>query len=127
MLTLFAVAALSFAQPSDAVEARFSDEYRACMDATGGVTVDMLNCIAAETDRQDDALNAAYRRVRADMDADSREELRDVQRAWIAARDATCNSRGMDAGRGSYSGVAYNDCILSQTAERVIWLESQEP
>ena len=40
-------------------EVEFSKQYNNCMDNSGGVTVEMLDCIGAETKRQDIRLNNA--------------------------------------------------------------------
>ena len=60
-LLIAALAATSAsAQTQTQVEKRYTRDYFDCMDKSGGVTVEMLNCIAAEIDVQDARLNQAY-------------------------------------------------------------------
>lgn len=125
MIALLFVAALA-GQADPDVEARLSETFSICMDAAGGVTSEMLDCTGAETERQDAQLNAVYRRVRAAASAADQIELRDAQRAWIRARDARCASRRADAGGGTLSSVVFASCHMTETAERVIWLENWE-
>ena len=51
------LAVLWSAELQAADDADKSKEYLACMDKAGGVTAEMLNCIAAEMNRQDAQLN----------------------------------------------------------------------
>ena len=50
-------------QTAAADDVGLSKQFSACMDKSGGVTVDMLDCIGAETKRQDARLNKAYKEV----------------------------------------------------------------
>ena len=43
----------------------YSARYNKCMDASGGITVNMLNCIADEIAAQDTRLNTAYSDARS--------------------------------------------------------------
>lgn len=111
-----------------------------CMAATEGgySTAGMVGCLAAEHDWWDDALNAAYRDLRAREQAiDARPEpqpgagprpsgadaIRDVQRAWIAWRDATCRYEHMQWWGGTGAAVAANACLLQRTAEQTLMLK----
>ena len=97
-------------------------KYVACMDASGGVTFEMIKCIDAEYKRQDARLNKAYQTVMSDLSAERRQALRAAQRAWITFRDANC-SFYFDPQGGSYARVAANECMMSETAERAFELE----
>jgi uncharacterized protein YecT (DUF1311 family) len=95
-------------------------------DAAQGVTSAMLDCTNAEADRQDQKLNATYKRVMAAAtDDDERVQLRDAERKWIKARDATCTSEAADDGGGSLSTVTYASCQLKQRIDRNKQLENQ--
>ncbi|WP_353047674.1 MULTISPECIES: lysozyme inhibitor LprI family protein [unclassified Halomonas] len=48
------------APAQSSTEAEYTARYSKCMDASGGVTVEMLSCIAAEMAVQDARLNNAY-------------------------------------------------------------------
>ena len=92
------------------------------MDKSGGVTVDMLNCISAETELQDARLNKAYKEVMAQLSPVRKKQLKDAQRAWLKYRDANCNFYADEDG-GSMATIASNDCFLSATASRARELE----
>ena len=51
---------------------------------TGGVTAAMIDCIGAETQRQDVRLNKAYKDVMPSLPATRQKQLQEVQRIWIA-------------------------------------------
>ncbi|WP_405405674.1 lysozyme inhibitor LprI family protein [Paracoccus sp. Ld10] len=101
----------------------------ACMEGQGGFsTVGMGFCLGAERDWWDDRLNVAYGEVltRAKTqdaqpntpDPHQAVALRDMQRAWIAFRDAAC---GYEAARwtgGTGAGPAAAQCLLILTARQ---------
>lgn len=53
-----------------------SRQYSNCMDRSDGVTVNMLDCIAAETDRQDTRLNNAYKQTMASLNANRKNSFK---------------------------------------------------
>jgi uncharacterized protein YecT (DUF1311 family) len=111
----------------DPVEARYTPAYGRCMDsADGQSTMGMIGCIGAETQVQDGALNAAYRKAMKDLNPRQKAKLQAAQRAWIAFRDAECASF-LDEDWGSLSRINANDCFLHMTAQRVIDLENYPP
>lgn len=116
-----AVVALALAAPAAAAEAPTTSEYTACMDASGGVHPDMMDCIAAETERWDAVLNQSYKKLAGALDDPAKAALKDAQRKWIAYRDAECNLAYMAAGGdegGQMAPLAANDCMMSLTAIR---------
>lgn len=106
----------------------------ACMEGPGGSsTVGMGFCLGAERDFWDARLNDAYGRATerawaadAEAEADAAEggysvpaqlpALRDMQRAWIAYRDATCAYEATRWGGGTGAGPAAAQCALALTA-----------
>lgn len=104
----------------------------ACMEGPGGSsTVGMGFCLGAERDFWDGRLNDAYGRVTegartADADAagqsytvpEQQPALRDMQRAWIAYRDATCTYEATRWGGGTGAGPAAAQCALALTARQ---------
>ena len=111
----------------------------ACMDAPGAEsTVGMTGCLGGELDYWDARLNAAYGalmqvegRVEAEMaEAGSSaskpaEALRDMQRAWIAWRDASCLYERSQWGGGTGGGPASADCAMRLTAAQAMALEDR--
>lgn len=108
-----------------------------CMDATpmGSTTVGMGGCIDRELQWWDARLNAAYQRLMARERADDAQfqgmasvppkapALRDMQRAWIPFRDATCAYERSWWGGGTGGGPATLGCLLRMTAEQTLYLE----
>ena len=63
-----------------------------CQENTDGgqSTFGMAACFRREAFIWDDLLNKNYKSLRDDLDPQQAAKLRDMQRAWIASRDATC-------------------------------------
>lgn len=97
-------------------------QYSTCMDKAGGITANMLDCIGAETKRQDARLNQAYKDVMAQLSAARKKQLQEAQRAWIKYRDANCSFYA-DPDGGTIAAVNSNDCFMSATASRAKELE----
>jgi uncharacterized protein YecT (DUF1311 family) len=100
-----------------------SREYSACMDKSGGVTANMLDCIGAETKRQDARLNKVYKAVMAQLDEGGKKRLVEAQRAWIKFRDADVSLYEDSTGGGTASTLTGADRYLMMTAQRASELE----
>lgn len=100
----------------------YSSPYHACMEAAEGVTLDTLNCMAAETKIQDARLNNAYQSLMNDIPDPRKNQLRGVQRDWIRYRKSKCEYL-LDPDGGTLASVLSADCFLSATAERARELE----
>lgn len=111
----------------------------ACIDTPDGyTTVGMSICLGRERDYWDGRLNDAYRAL---VDADSRVDaemkdlgsaaepmvpaLREMQRAWIAFRDASCFYEYTQWGGGTGSGPASAECAMRMTARQALALEDR--
>lgn len=108
-----------------------------CMDSDdGSTTVGMSVCLGNELDLWDAKLNEAYREVMAqseetdksmtEMGSAAEKEaplLRDMQRHWIAFRDAACGYERSRWGGGSGGGPAGLHCALTLTARQYLWLD----
>jgi len=121
--TLLGFSMLIFSPVLYAGDNDLSRQYSNCMDRSGGVTVNMLDCIAAETDRQDTRLNNAYKRTMASLNATRKKQLQEVQRIWIRYRDANCDFYA-DPNGGTIATVNSNSCYMEATAERTTELEN---
>ncbi len=108
------------------VNSRLTPQYSSCMSAALA-TGDMLDCIAAETKVQDDALNATYKRVMGKMEPGAQATVRQAQRAWIQERDEQCDKEAAEFEGGSLAQVTQADCYLRKEIERTIQLEWIEP
>lgn len=110
------------AQVARAGENLYSDSYDTCNDQSGGVTLEIMNCTAAEEARQDKRLNEAYRSLLAELSDERKRELKAAQRLWIQFRDANCQFYADPEG-GSSAGMAAASCHLEMTATRAEELE----
>lgn len=112
-----------------------------CMEETPGgySTAGMAGCLSAELDWWDADLNARYQDLRAqeqqgDADwtdipgmtprPDGADVLRDMQRAWIAFRDAACFYEEIQWWGGTGAGPAGTSCRMTLTAEQALRLRN---
>ncbi len=124
------------------------DEQRSCIgrsasdcmkDTEGGeTTVGMGGCLDAERAYWDTRLNAEYARLQsvaasADAELDTLDSaaprlappLREMQRQWIAFRDATCDFERVQWGGGTGGGPATLECLMRLTGEQALYLSTQ--
>jgi uncharacterized protein YecT (DUF1311 family) len=89
----------------------------------GQLTVQMeINaCAGANLEAADAALNKVYRQVMGQRsDTASRDQLRDVERAWIAHRDRECALQvGPRESGGSIWPMEMSNCLEEKTATRI--------
>jgi uncharacterized protein YecT (DUF1311 family) len=110
-----------------------------CMETTEGgwSTYGMSQCLDRELQYWDARLNAAYKTVRATRKATDKEmadlgsaapsqgdALKNMQRAWIAYRDATCDYERSLWGGSTGGGPATVSCLMYMTAEQALYLEA---
>ena len=100
-----------------AADREMTQEYLTCLEKSNGVTVEMNNCILAETRRQDARLNENYKRLISRLATERKKALVEAQRAWIKFRDANCGFYADPEG-GSAARVTANECFLNATADR---------
>ncbi|MFZ5963878.1 lysozyme inhibitor LprI family protein [Thalassococcus sp. BH17M4-6] len=113
---------------------------RDCMTRNDGgeTTVGMGYCLEQEWMAWDALLNMHYGEVRAQARAADAETaqynanipsqadaLRDMQRAWIAFRDARCDYERSQWGGGTGGGPATLDCLMQTTARQALYLRAQ--
>ena len=88
-----------------------------------GITIGMIECIVAETSRQDARLNRVYKKAMGALESPERKkQLQTAQRAWIKFRDANCDFY-YDPDGGSMARVSANQCMLTSTANRAQEIE----
>src|SRR5262249_29911158 len=102
---------------SDAAGRENTEEYSTCLGKSNGVTIEMINCMLAETRRQDARLNENYKRLISKLPTERKNALVEAQRAWIRFRDANCGFYADPEG-GSAARVTANECFLNATADR---------
>lgn len=104
-------------------EKEYSAQYGRCLrqgDAAKGVTAAMAACVNTELDRQDARLNTAYKTAMARLSPQARLDLRTAQRAWIKARDRSCQE---NLTGGTIDVIEVPSCHLNMTAVRSVELE----
>lgn len=119
-LPFLLLGACSFAHANEEL---YTSRFSACMDRSGGVTIEMLDCIAEELTTQDARLNEAYKTLRSQMSSERKKALQAAQRLWIQYRDANC-AFYYDPEGGSLHRVMANECMLQETAQRAKELET---
>jgi uncharacterized protein YecT (DUF1311 family) len=133
------VAATAAAAGLDGQKACVGQSADACIDTPDGyTTVGMGFCFGAERDWWDARLNAAYGAL-MDMEKAAEAELkelgsaapspavalRDMQRVWIAWRDAACDYEVSQWGGGTGGGPAWSQCTMQMTGEQALALEER--
>ena len=121
-----ALAIMSLPHVASAHDVGLTKQHAACMDKSGGTTVGMIDCITAETKRQDVQLNKVYKALMAELSAPRKTQLQEAQRAWIKYRDVNCGFY-YDPDGGTLAAVNANDCVMSATANRARELENFKP
>lgn len=104
----------------------YGEDYDACIDASGGVTLEIMTCNGEEHARQDKRLNAAYKTAMSELSEQRKNELRAVQRLWLQFRDANCQFFA-DPDGGTAAAMSASSCHLEMTALRARELESLSP
>lgn len=79
---------------------------------------DMNICADRDFQAADRALNAAYRKLTAGLDAHEKELLVAAQRAWIAFRDKECTYYASQSEGGSIYPLLYSGCLRELTNAR---------
>lgn len=114
--------ALSVAVVTATASAGTSDKYQQCLDDSNGITVEMVNCINAEADRQDALLNMYYKKLIKNLEPEQAKSLKEAQRAWIKWRDAS--SAFVATEGGTMAIVSSSSNYLDILVKRVEELES---
>ena len=101
-----------------------SQIFKACVNASGGVTATMRDCSSAEATRQEYKLKTAYEAALARMTKGiTRNAFVTQQRQWVGARTALCR-REMQKGGGGTAGLLIGDaCGLNELIRRTLWIE----
>ena len=124
IVLLVAVALLApvVAGAAPKVDRYYSKTYNDCMDAAGGSTLPMKECMGAEHDAWDKQLNAVYQAVIARRAAPDKIVLRDEERAWLKRTKSKCDHAGDEEQGGSLQGVEIDQCNLDETILRTVYL-----
>jgi uncharacterized protein YecT (DUF1311 family) len=89
----------------------------------GQSNLGMADCFRLETAIWDGLLNDNFRRLRELLDDKQAAQARDMQKAWIAARDATCAFYDVKV-HGSMAIPMAAACLARETARRALLLRA---
>jgi uncharacterized protein YecT (DUF1311 family) len=101
----------------------YSNEFTACIEKSGGVTVSMRDCNAAEYKKQDDRLNRSYKKLKESLPKTQNQELLEAQRIWLKFRDTNCDLYAKIY-EGTMALIVVDDCYLKAVTERATELEN---
>ncbi|HVN00654.1 MAG TPA: lysozyme inhibitor LprI family protein [Caulobacteraceae bacterium] len=113
-------ASAAWAAPAS-VEAYYSRTYKTCMDGAVS-TMETRDCVNAEHDDWDKALNQIYQTLMASRSPAEKIELRDDERVWLKREKATCDHAGDDEQGGSLQLVEIDMCYMDETIRRAVYL-----
>lgn len=88
----------------------------------GQSNLGMADCFRLEAAIWDGLLNDNFRQLRATLDDRQAAKARDMQRIWIAARDATCGFYDVKI-QGTMAIPLAAACIARETAHRALLLK----
>jgi uncharacterized protein YecT (DUF1311 family) len=81
----------------------------------------VIACYDRERAVWDDILNKSYQTVRKALDEDQQVKLREMQRAWIASRDKSCEFL-YDYFQGTMANPMIAACLARETGRRALYL-----
>jgi uncharacterized protein YecT (DUF1311 family) len=82
---------------------------------------EVMGCYDREQRAWDMLLNAAYHKLRDNLDDDQRDKLRDMQKSWLDTRDRTC-AFYYDYFQGTMANPMIRNCNNRETARRALFL-----
>jgi len=88
----------------------------------GQSNLGMADCFRLEEKIWDGLLNDNYKSLRDELDAAQAGKLRDMQRAWIASRDATCGFYDVKI-QGTMAIPMSAACLARETMRRAVLLK----
>lgn len=95
-------------------------EHDDCGDLVGS---ERIGCWETEHEIQDRRLNMEYAALQSRLDSAGKEQLRQIQLAWIKTRDAEC----ADPDQAGNSNWVETSCLTFETAKRRVMLKNYQP
>lgn len=80
-------------------------------------------CANSQLEAEMAAINSVYNRYRASLDATEKQQLKDVQLAWIKYRDLACKFEASPVEGGSMYSYVLAQCLIKQSKSRRQQLE----
>lgn len=85
---------------------------------------ELVDCLVAEHQKADKALNQTYQALRARLDNDARQILKKAQISWLSYRDNDCEFQASAASGGKAYMPLHISCMTEKTLHRTKELES---
>jgi len=105
-------------EPTIQTEQRiFSNNYYKCEKERGETHIGISSCMEEELKKQDNALNIAYKKAKASIQPFRVNELKEVQRKWIAYRDSKC-AFFHHKESGQVGSIEEESCLIKETITR---------
>jgi uncharacterized protein YecT (DUF1311 family) len=79
---------------------------------------EMNHCAALDLAKATDEINGTYSDLRRRLSKEQREELRQVQLAWITFKDKNCRLESTYAEGGSMQPLLHDTCLTRLTEQR---------
>lgn len=98
--------------------ARADEAYDRCMKRPNATTMDFGTCGSDWLKREDDKLNTAWKRVYGQAQGQTKTDLLDAQRAWIAFKDKACSFYANGDWGTDGRAVQYPLCLAGIIAQR---------
>lgn len=128
---IFAFSIFFFSQEGTRAQLRdksvISADYEQCIDRSGGITSNILNCLGVENKRLDVVLNKTYLDIYHSLPKNNGNSLEREQKAWNKKTRRRCEQdpyMAMFEG-GSYTTIIYSECFLEQRVARIEWLKAR--
>ena len=121
LLCGFGTAALAN-DPMLTSEPKYSQTYKSCMKASGGITLTMWDCLKKESDRWKARMVRAYGAVTGKLGPKQKKNLITAQQAWLRYRQTNCAYYASETG-GTIDRITSNTCWLELTSHRAMEME----
>tara|TARA_R110000782_G_scaffold78276_8_gene155498 strand:+ start:159878 stop:160291 length:414 start_codon:yes stop_codon:yes gene_type:complete len=129
LLALSAPSPLSAQEENPRMETEADDDYGRCMDASEGITSNMMSCIGIEQERLDNIMSEKIIIIKQNLLPKKAEHLDDSQVNWLTKISKNC-WKGLPHDLGYYGTLEmlrYSGCILHKTNQRIDWLNEKYP
>lgn len=86
--------------------------------------VDINQCASTELDRETKKINKTYNNLRAKLNPTHKQQLKEVQLAWIKFKDLACQFEASGIEGGSAHSMVLASCLAEKTRQRHKELEA---
>ena len=124
-LASFAIAVLAAWPIRETMAQSGDDTFKNTNCAKAQTQMELNYCADKDFQVQDKKLNALYRTVMSQQDANGQSLLKTAQRNWLAYRDSECGFETAGSAGGSIQPMEYSLCLSEKTKARVKELQAQ--